>query len=464
MMKKKDTKKKAKSPVNTEATSSLPVLYPNTAGIDIGGKSHFVAVPVDRDANPVREFSSFTSDLIRIAEWLKACNIQTVIMESTGVFWMPLFEILETRGFEVQLVNSRHLKNVSAHKTDVLDCQWLQQLGTYGLLRGAVRPPDAIVVLRSYVRQRDTLIKCAADHVQHMQKAMVQMNIQLQFVIADITGKTGMAIMRNIAAGKTDPKQLAKLRDEGCHNSEEVIAEALNGNYRQEHVFALRQALSLYDFYLSKVYECDCQIETLMKKFESKCDSERMKLLSERWNETKKRTIKKHRFPFDLREELCRMTGVDLCQIPSIGASTALTVFSEIGLDVSRWPSAKHFASWLGLCPGTKISGGKRLSGKTKRCKNRLAIALRIAANTLSRSQCAYGAFLRRMKARLDSPKAITAMAHKLAKMIYWMLKHGSDFVEKGVEYYEAKYRARQEASLKKKAQQLGYALVPLTA
>jgi transposase len=453
--------KKKKAQVKQESTTSLPILYPDTAGIDIGSKSHFVAVPANRDPNPVKEFLTFTADLHKMVNWLKECKIKTIVMESTGVYWIPAFEILEKSGFDVKLVNAKHTKNVGAHKTDVLDCQWLQQLGTFGLLPASFRPADSILPLRAYLRQRDMLIKSAAVHIQHMQKALTQMNLHLHNVISDITGVTGMAIIRNIVAGNTDPKALAKLRNERCHNSEEVIEASLVGNYREEHLFSLKQALELYDFYLKKIYDCDRQIEQAAKKLTMKCDPQKMQQLKEANYEKKKR---KHEYPFDLRSELIRMTGVDLTSIPGIGSSTALTVLSEIGLDMSRWPTAKHFTSWLGLSPGNKVSGGKRLSGKSKHCVNRAAIALRIAANTLYNSDCAFGAYLRRMKMRLGSPKAITALAHKLAKLIYIMLKYGKEYVEKGVEFYEEMYRKRREASLKRKAKELGYILVPVAA
>ena len=466
VLKMKSTKKRNKSQESRESSNSLPTLFPDTAGIDIGSKSHFVAVPSDRDSDPVKEFSTFTSSLHEMVNWLKKCEIKTVIMESTGVFWIPAFELLESNGFEVKLVNARHVKNVSAHKTDVLDCQWLQQLGTFGLVKGAFRPANAILPLRAYLRQRDMLIKSAAEHIQHMQKALTQMNIHLHNVVSDITGKTGMAIIRNIVAGVTDPKTLAALRDGRCHSSEEIIEASLVGNYREEHLFVLKQSLNLYDYYAKTLEECDFQIEKEVKKLEIKCTPETIKDLEEKQpKETRKnKKLQKHAYGFDLRSELIRTTGVDLTQIPSIGASTALTIVSEIGLDMSRWKSAKHFASWLGLSPGNKVSGGKRLSGKTKPCANRVAIALRVAANTLYQSQCAFGAFLRRMKGRLGSPKAITALAHKLAKLIYMMLKYGVEYVEKGVEFYENMYKKRREASLKKKAAELGYELVQKVA
>lgn len=460
---------KKKSQEGQCSSNSLPILFPDTAGIDIGSKSHFVAVPADRDPQPVQEFSSFTADLHRLVNWLKKCRIKTVIMESTGVFWIPLFELLDSNGFDVKLANARHVKNVSAHKTDVKDCQWLQQLGTFGLLKGAFRPADKILALRTYLRQRDMLIKNAAQHIQHMQKALTQMNLHLHNVISDISGKTGMTIIRNIVAGVTDPKILASFRDERCHNSEEVIEASLVGNYRQEHLFSLKLALSLFDTYTQNLIICDQEIEKVVKHLETRCDSEKLNKIKQnqsrpKGKRNKRNQLKKHEYHFDLTSELIRITSVDLTRIPSIGVNTALVIVSEIGLDMSRWQSAKHFASWLGLSPGNKVSGGKRLSGKTKPCANRVAIALRLAANTLYNSECAFGAFLRRMKARLGSPKAITALAHKLAKLIYMMLKYGHEYVERGVEFYEEMYKKRREDSLKRKAKELGYNLVAVAA
>jgi transposase len=452
--------------------SSLPILHPNVAGIDIGSESHFVAVPLGRDEKHVREFLSFTADLNKMVEWLKKCKIEIVAMESTGVFWIPVFEILDQNGFEVKLVNARHVKNVSAHKTDVEDCQWLQQLATFGLLKGAFRPKNDIVELRAYLRHRDNLIKAAAVHIQHMQKALTQMNLQIHNVISDITGKTGMAIIRSIVAGNRDPKALASLRDERCHNSAETIMKSLEGNYRKEHLFTLRQALDLYDVYVKKVAECDIEIQHKVKALETKPLPEKITTKDAKQTTSvlecstlkkvkeRKQKLKKHEFPMEMGNELIRITGVDLKKLPGIGVSSILYIISEIGVDLSPWRTSKHFASWLGLSPGNKVSGGKRLSGKTKPCANRVAIILRMAANSLYNADCALGAYLRRMKMRLGSPKAITACAHKLAKLLYCMLRYGWEYVEKGVKYYEDMYKARKEASLKRKAEEMGYKLV----
>jgi len=409
------------------------------AGIDIGSKSHFVAVPEGTDEQPVREFSTFTADLERLAGWLISCGVTTVAMESTGVYWIPVFEILESHGLEVKLVNARHVKNVPGRKSDVLDCQWLQQLHTYGLLHGAFRPTDEVCTLRAYVRQRGTLVRSAASYIQRMQKALAQMNLQLHNVVADITGTTGMRIIKAILHGERNPDVLAAMRDARCKNSVATIARSLKGNYRPEHLFSLQQAVELYEIYQTKIADCDQQI------------LDQLKSLDDSPNDTP---------PINVGDALIHMSGVDLTSINGIDTNTALKVLAEIGTDMSRWKSSKHFASWLGLSPGTKISGGKILSSVTKPVANKAAAALRMAAFTLFNSKSALGAYLRRQRARLGAPKAITATAHKLARLIYAMLTHGTAYVDAGQEYYEERYRVRVIQNLKRRAQELGFELV----
>ena len=418
----------------------------HAAGIDVGSRSHFVAVPEGTSEPSVREFESFTDDLQRMADWLKSCEVTTVVMESTGVYWIPVFEILESKGFDVKLVNARHVKNVPGRKSDVLDCQWLQQLHTYGLLEGAFRPPEQICTLRGYVRQRMNLVRYAASHIQHMQKALAQMNLQLANVVADITGKTGMLIIKAILSGERDPLTLARLRDKRCKNSEETIARSLHGNYRPEHLFSLKQAVDLYGFYQGQIAECDQVILGQLATFDVASDSDK---------DTKP--------PTTIEEALQRMSGVDLTQIDGIDSNSALKIIAEIGIDMSRWKSPKHFSSWLGLCPGTKVSGGKILSSRSKQVANRAAATLRMAAFTLFNSKSALGAYLRRQRSRLGAPKAITATAHKLARLVYAMLKHGSAYVDAGQDYYEERYRSRVIQNLKRKAQELGYQLIEIS-
>jgi transposase len=430
------------------------------AGIDIGATSHFVAVPEGSSETTVREFKTFTSDLYALAEWLKTCGIETIAMESTGVYWIPVYEILEEKGFEVKLVDARQVKNVSGRKTDVLDCQWIQQLHTYGLLNGAFRPADEICALRAYIRQRSMLVQSASRYIQQMQKALTQMNIQLQHVISDITGDTGMKIIRAINEGEREPAILAKHRDARCKNSIEDIKAALTGNYRAEHLFALKQSLELYDYFQEKIQACDNEIKKKMAEFSTHASV--IDTPAEQLNPNKKK-VSKNSPAFALGNELHRLTGVDLLAVPGINQISAMQLIGEIGLDMTRWKNAKQFASWLGLCPGNKVSGGKRLSGKTKPSNNRAAAALRMAASTLYRSPTALGAYLRRLKSRKGPMKAITATAHKLAKIIYNMLHNGVEYKEAGQAYYDEQYRDRTIKNLRRKAAEYGLELVGMS-
>ncbi|WP_287877296.1 IS110 family transposase [Acidovorax sp.] len=432
--------------------AAITLTHPNAAGIDIGSASHFVAVPPDRDDEPVREFPSFTLDLHRLADWLDACGIDTVAMESTGVYWIPLFELLESRGFTVLLVNARHVKNVSGRKSDVLDCQWLQQLMSFGLLSGAFRPAEQVCVLRSLTRQRAMLLRNQARFVQHMQKALTQMNIQLANVISDIVGETGQKILRAIVAGEREGMTLAKLKNGRVHASEEEIAKSLQGSWRAEHLFALKQALDAFDFCGTQLSECDAQIEAQLQALHVREDEPA---------KGKRRGRARNAPKFDLRTQLFQMCGVDLTRIDGIDVTTALVVVCEVGADMGKFPSDKHFASWLGLCPGTKITGGKVMSGKTKRCANRAAQALRLAAAALRTSQSALGAYYRRMCARMDKPKAITAAAHKLARLIYAMLTNGQEYTDRGQDYFEERYRQRVLHNLAQRAKAMGMQLTP---
>ena len=435
--------------------AAITLTHPNAAGIDIGSAAHFVAVPPERDDEPVREFASFTADLHRLADWLDACGVDTVAMESTGVYWIPLYELLESRGFTVLLVNARHVKNVSGRKSDVLDCQWLQQLMSFGLLRGAFRPADQVCELRSLSRQRTMLLRSQGRFVQHMQKALTQMNIQLANVISDVAGETGQRILRAIVAGERDGRALAQLRNARIRASEDEIAKSLQGNWRAEHLFALKQALDAFDFCGTQLAECDAQIQAQLQALHVREDAPA---------QGKKRGRARNAPKFDLRTQLFQMCGVDLTRIDGIDVTTALAVVSEVGADLSKFPSDKHFASWLGLCPGTKITGGKVMSGKTKRCANRAAQALRLAAAALRSSQSALGAYYRRLCVRMDKPKAVTAAAHKLARLIYAMLTHGQEYTDRGQDYFEERYRQRVLHNLAQKAKAMGMQLVPSDA
>ena len=438
-------------------TDQLPRIQPDAAGIDVGADQHWVAVPMDRDTEPVRQHGAFTRDLYAIADWLKQCRIKTVAMESTGVYWIPLYQVLEERGFEVILVNARHVKNVSGRKTDMLDCQWLQMLHSYGLLSGSFRPARDICVLRSYLRHRQMLIEYAAAHVQHLQKALAQMNLQLAHVLSDITGASGMRIIRAIVDGERNPRRLAEMRDARTKNNEETIAQALEGDYRTEHLFALRQALELFDFYQQQIARCDQQIAEHLQSLESKINTEAQPMKPARVKKKHRRNEPR----FDCRHQAYRISGVDLTQIDSINESAALTILGEIGIDMSRWETEKRFASWLAICPNNKITGGRIFQRHTRQAANRVRDVLRICAQSLLNSKSALGAYARRMCSRLGMPKGITATAHKLALLIYRMLKLGQDYVDIGQDRYERQYTERAVKSLARKAKEFGMQLVP---
>jgi transposase len=426
----------------------------NAAGIDIGSERHLVAVPPGRDKVSVREFGTFTADLEKLADWLQQCGVTTVAMESTGVYWIPLFELLDRRGFEVKLVDARHVKNVSGRKSDILDCQWIQQLHTFGLLAGAFRPSDDLCVLRSYLRQREMLTQSSSMHIQHMQKALQQMNLLLHNVVSDITGVTGMKIIKAILAGERDPRRLARNRDERCHNTTATIAKSLVGNYREEHLFALRQAVELYETYQAKIADCE---KAIIKHLQSRPTITDDTLPpSEKHIQARERI----RSGVDVRELLFQKSGVDLFAVPGLAADTLLTLSSEVGFDMSPWKTIKHFTSWLGVCPGTRTSGGKVLKNKTKRNPNRAAQAFRMAAATQARSKTALGAFYRRVKSRSGGKQAITATAHKIARIYYTLLTKGISYIELGQEAYEAKYKERRIYNLKLQAKSLGFQLV----
>lgn len=430
----------------------LQVLYPNAAGIDIGSASHYVAVPAGRCEQTVREFGSCTSELEAIAEWLTSCGVDTVAMESTGVYWVALYELLESRGFTVFLVNARHVKNVSGRKSDVIDCQWLQQLMSFGLLAGAFRPDEEVCALRAVSRQRDSLIRDQGRHVQRMQKVLVQMNVQLTNVLSDIAGATGLAILRAIVSGERDPAKLARLRNYRVQASESEIAQSLQGNWREEHLFCLAQTLALFDAHQALIGQADAQLAVMLK---------RLQRVSGELPAATGKGRGKHAPAFAARQALYDWVGVDLTRIGGIDVSTALKILVEIGWDLSKFKTAKHFASWLGLCPGTRITGGKKLSGASKRLPNRVAQALKLAAQGLHHSRCGMGAYYRRLAARLGTGKAITATAHKLARTVYAMLTHGAAYVERSETEYEEQYRERTLKNLQRKAAALGFRLAP---
>jgi len=441
-------------PVNAPpGIKALEQVNLNAAGIDVGATVHFVAVPEGRDSETsVRWFGAFTADLEGLADWLEECGIDTVAMESTGVYWIPLYELLEGRGFTCLLVNPADLKKFR-RKTDVVDCQWLQTLHTFGLLQGSFRPEEKILELRSYMRQRDTLTKSAGDYVRRMQKALEQMNLKLTHVIADITGVTGLRIIDAIVEGERDPQKLAELRDERCKNDEATIALALQGNWRDEHLFALEQSLAMWRFHQQKLDEVDARLERYLETFEDKSQG----------RELPKQQKKGPNAPrFDTVNVMYRLTGVELTSVDGIGGHAALQLVSEIGLDMSAWATEKHFVSWLCLCPELHLSGGQKKSkhSKTHASKSRAAATLRMCAQSLLRADCALGAFGRRLRAKKGAPQAVTAVARKLAIIVYNMLKHGRQYVDRGAAYYEAQYRQRVIKSLRRRASELGFDLM----
>lgn len=451
------TKREPKLPKQAAPVDALKQLNLNAAGLDIGAEEIYACVPVDRDEQPVRAFATFTADLYALADWLAACRIDTVAMESTGVYWIPVYEILEERGFHVHLVNARQLKNVPGRKTDVLDCQWIQQLHTYGLLRGSFRPPEEICALRALARHRDNLVRYRSNHIQHMQKALQLMNLKLTQVVSDITGVTGMRIIRAIVAGERDPQALARMRYAGCAKSQEEIAKALHGNYKAEHLFVLKQALAQYDFYQHQIEECDAEMEAMYAALPPS-DPDKPASPPPKPTRSKPRKNQAH---FDLATSLYRMVGVDLTAIDGLDALTAQTILTEIGTDMSCWPTVKHFSSWLCLSPYNDISGGKVLRSRTKKTKNRANTAFRLAAQSLSRSQSALGAFYRRMRAKHGPAKANMATAHRLARIVYHMLKHRDTYRDPGEAAYIQQHRDRTIRNLRRRASLLGLQLVP---
>ena len=434
----------------------LEVLHPDAAGIDIGAEHHYVSIPEDRGQETVRRFGCYTPQLEEMAQWLTRCGVKTVVMEATGVYWVPVFRVLESHGLQVLLVNPRHVKYVPGRKTDVADCQWLRQLHTFGLLRGAFVPPQDVAAMRTYWRQRKDLVEAASREILHMQKALTQMNVQLHVVLSDVTGVSGMSILRAIVAGQRDPVQLAKLANSQVRSSRDEIAQALSGHYTPEHLFVLKQALELFDVFHAKIQDCDQQLARYLSHFESKAAPETLPVHPKR----SKRTRRKNEPHFDLRAELWRITGVDFSRIDGVDSMVAFTVLSEIGFDVNAFPTEDEFVSWLGLCPNNAITGGKVKRRRTRRVFNRAADALRISAQTLWRSKSYLGAHYRRFAARLGAPKAITATAHKLARIMYRALKYGHQYVDKGQQYLEQQHHERTLKSLTKRAKELGYMLV----
>jgi transposase len=456
----------------------LDMVQEDAAGVDIGSREHWVAVPADRDAAPVQKFGTTTGELRRLVEWLVSCRITTVAMESTGVYWVPLFDLLEAAGFEVVLVNAKHLRNVPGRKSDVMDCQWIQKLHSYGLLRASFRPTADIVELRTFTRHRETLIESAAREAQHMQKALQIMNVQIHHAVSDITGVTGMAIVRAIVGGETNPVVLAKHRDCRCRVSPEDLAKALTGTYKADQLFVLKQSLEMWDAYQARLTACDAKIAAKLAELETAAVQSETATQSETaaQSETtattgpnkasvapkamRRRVRKNPRHLDSLAPALIAVTrGVDLTAIPGIGTVTGLNLLAEIGLDMKRWRTEKHFTSWLNLAPGTTKTGGVLKTGKRPPRQNAAGLILRQAAVSVGRTRTALGAFYRRIARTSCSAKAVVATARKLAVLVYNLLLHGENYVNESLERYEAQYQARRVDALAKAAKSLGYEL-----
>ena len=448
------TKKNTQSQKRSK-TSKRQTINANAAGIDISASAeHFVAVDPEKTENCVRCFGHFTQDLYDMADWLTQYGIETVALESTGVYWMPVCQVLESRGIEVCLVNSKHVSNVPGRKSDVMDCQWLQYLHSVGLLNASFRPSAEIGAIRSIRRHRDTMVQTASSYVQRMQKALDQMNLKLHYVISDITGETGMKIIESILAGERDPRALAKLKNNRIKASEEKIAKALLGDYLPEHLFTLKQNLEGYCHCRNLINECDSQLEGMPVEIDSKINPQEHPLPEK----SKRKGSKEPNFK--LREEMYRVFGVDLTRVDGIGILVVYTIFSEIGTNLSAFPSEAQFVSWLGLCPGNKQSSGRILSTRTRTVKNPVSKALRMAAQSMHHARSALGEYYRRMRAKLGAPKAITATAAKLARILYKMITTKTAYDETQFARNQASYQKRRLLNLKRQASELGFKLV----
>lgn len=446
------TKRKQKKKVTL---ASLQQINLQAAGMDIGAEEIWVCVPESVTADNIHCFGTFTTELQQLATWLEECAVTTVAMESTGIYWIPIYEILEARGIEVCLVNAYAVRNVSGRKSDVLDCQWIQQLHTYGLLKASFRPSTDISRLRTYVRQRESIIRQRSSQIQRIQKTLHLMNVKLTTVVTDITGLTGMRILRSILASERDSQQLAQFRDPRCKASEGEIAAALTGNYRQEYLFTLRQAVAAYDFHTEQLAECETEIEQQYAVFEPQVDVVEQPLPK------LKRRLRVNHPTYDLRTYLYCTCGVDLTAVDGLNSLLVQDIIAEVGTDMSRWPTVKHFASWLGLSPNNKASAGKIKSRHTKKTSNRASTAFRLAAQAAGRTATAIGAFYRRIRAKHGAPVAITATAHKIARIVYYMLKEKTPFRPQSDKAYSRQQRQRYVKRLQHQAKKLGMQLVP---
>ena len=443
----------------------LMIVHPDAAGIDVGSKSHFVAVPADRDSQPVREFGSWTADLKRLSAWLKSRGIRTVAMQATGVYWIALQEVLEAEGIEVYVVNARGTKNLPGRKSDVQECQWLMKLHTYGLLRNSFRPPEQIRAVRTIWRLRDRLVGDAGRAIQQMQKALITLNLQLSNTISDISGVTGQAIIRAIVKGERDPWKLARLRDRSIRASEEELAHSLEGHWREDVLFELEQVVECYDFYRKKIADCDERLQKYLAVLPTRrlpVPGEAQAAVPREKRKSKRKQGKPKNQPgFNLKAELERILGVDVTRVDGIDVTIGQVILSELGPELSAFPNEHHFASWLELVPRRNITGGKMISQKARESKSRIANALRMGAESLSHSDSYLGARYRRLRGRMDGPSAVKAMAHYLACLVYRLLTKGQEYVDRGAAYFERKRSEREIVGLKRKAAEHGMKLVP---
>ena len=431
----------------------------DAAGVDIGAEEIVVCVPGEANTQIVKAFGNYTVDLQNIGKWLCEHQVQTVAMESTGVYWIPLFEELERQGFECLLINSRSLRRVPGRKSDIQDAQWIQTLHSYGLLESSFRPQGELVVLRTLLRHRAQLLEHRSPHIQHMQKALLQMNVQLSQALSDVTGETGLTIIRAIVAGERDPQQLAALRDRNCKKSVEEIGKALTGTWREEQLFIVKQSLELYDFYTKQVADCDMEINRMYALTRPNWEGGELKPLRQKKRNSHSKNAPENQA--QIRQHLQRISGVDLSVVDGFGVSLAQTVIMEVGTDMSKFPTEKHFCSWLGLAPKHEISGAKVLKNRTLKTKNRAGQAFRMAAQSVKRADCVFGSLYRRLKGRLDKAQATVATAHAIARVVYRMLKYKVEYEKINVEEYEQKYKDQQIKYMKKKAAKLGFQLVP---
>lgn len=439
--------------------SGMRRMHAHAAGVDIGAIEIVACVAGAENTQIVKAFGNYTVDLQALAQWMKSYQIQTVAMESTGVYWIPLFEELERQGFECLLISSRSLRRVAGRKSDISDAQWIQTLHTYGLLEGSFRPQGELVVLRTLLRHRSQLVEHRSPHIQHMQKALLQMNVQLSQAVTDITGMTGQKIMRAILAGERDPQMLAAMREPGCKKSEDEIGKALTGTWREEHLFVLKQSMELYDFYTQQIQACDDKIERLYGVTRPDWQAGDVEPLSRRKKNSHSKNLPQH--AEEIRRHLKRISGVDLSIVDGFGVSLAQTVIMEVGTDMLKFPDEKHFCSWLGLAPKHEISGGKILKNHTLKTKNRAGQAFRMAAQSVKQAECVFGVLYRRLRSRLGPAQATVATAHAIARVVYRMLKYRVEYEPLSVNEYQRQYEQQQIKYMKKKAAKFGFQLVP---